>query len=410
MREEAGHAQRSFPGWPALVAGVAILVVTAPCAAQEEAHRAIAIYQNAKSDRDVRTALELFQKAARKNPKNLHLWEWIGQCLYDLGAGHEALAAFQRGAALGETWQNQFGVGRGLYQQGRLEEAVRHLQKAVALQPNQLCLAGLGRTLHELGRDDEATPLLERLVRDMAQLREEDRKNIEKNWSDPLTVLMECYAAKGMYAEAAAIFRERRAAGMAVEQRADGLLVRRVITNMPAEQAGIRPGDLLVRWSGMPLAALSALRFEQTVGSAALGQRLPVELMRGGQIQKVEVRMEFNANATPLRGSLAVKVQRLEVRPARIMAGAPFEVDVYFVVSDPAVGSGTVAVDFSFRILEDQKVLFTKPPVKLDGPDGAVRRRTEQLIASPRKGRYTFQASLHYSGLVAEESVEFQVE
>ena len=58
---------------------------------------------------------------------------------------------------------------------------------------------------------------------------------------------------------------------------------------MPADLAGIRPGDVLVRWKGMPLDGVSAQRFEELVQKTPMGDRVRVELKRGGQIQQVEL-------------------------------------------------------------------------------------------------------------------------
>ena len=137
-----------------------------------------------------------------------------------------------------------------------------------------------------------------------------------------------------------------------------------------------------------------------------------MELKRGGQIQQVELLIGFKTNvARPSAAdSVAVKIHRLEVRPVHITPGAPFEVGMDYMVTEPAARAGTVAVEFGYRIVEGQKVLFTQPAARLEVPNGIARRRTEQLTASPRKGRFTFQASLRYGQSVAEQSVEFQIE
>lgn len=399
----------AFTGWPALATAVAVLAVAPPCAAQKEFDRAVAIVRNARSDRDVETALELLRKAVRKNPGNQQAWDWIVMSLHRLaGRENEAIAASLQSVALGETWQNLYSLGWDLNRVGRLAEAVPYLQRSLALMPgNPMTAAALGRTLHELGRDDEAIPLLERFVRDLGQMGGDKP-------SEPLTVLMECYAAKGMYAEATVILRQRRAAGIDVEERAGGLLVRRVSRNMPAEQAGIRAGDLLVRWNGMQLAALPVERFEQVVQSATMGQRLPVELTRGGQLQKVELLMGFVVTTVQLPAAPApaasLRIERVEVRPTPVAAGAQFEVAVEYAVADPAAGTGAIAVEFSFQILSGATVLFTQPPVRTEGPNGSVRRRVERLAAAPRKGSYIFRVSLRYGGSVVEERTGFEVQ
>jgi hypothetical protein len=100
----------------------------------------------------------------------------------------------------------------------------------------------------------------------------------------------------------------------------------------------------------------------------------------------------------------------VEVRPNHIFPGTPYEVAVSFIASDPAAGSGAVTVEYSYRVLAGEKVLYTRPVVALEEPNGAVRQRTEHLTAVQTLGKYTFQAILRYKGTSSEKSVEFQIE
>lgn len=231
--------------------------------------------------------------------------------------------------------------------------------------------------------------------------------------------LVASYAAKGMFREAAVVLRGRKWIGLKVKPQNEGVLVERVARNMPADQAGIRPGDLLIRWKGMPLGGLGSVfgptelqKFQAVVESVAVGERVPVELNRGGQTHKVDLFMGFIPEfAAPRPASgLAMKFERLEIRPGHISAGAPFEVDMDYTIGDPASRTDTVTAEIGYRILEGEKVLFAQPAVRVEVPKGGVRHRTERLTASPRKGTYKFLVSLRCGQSVVEQSVDFVIE
>ena len=377
--------------------------------------KAYGVFKKARTPKDYEHVLQMYQDAFRRHPDCESAASGIGECLVVLHRTEEAVAAYRRAVAVEETQSNQYQTGHLLRQLGRSVEAVPHLERAVALAPHYPLYSGdLGEALYEAGRYDDAILMLERHIR--------DRGERDPFWHIPIesgpaeereTALVESYAAKGMFREAEVVLGGRRWIGLRVKPQNYGVLVERVARNMPGDQAGIRPGDMLIRWKGMPLAGLGSVfgpseeqQFQAVVQSAAIGDHVPVELNRGGQIQKVELFMGFKTAAD----RLSVKIQRLEVHPARVSAGAPFDVGVDYIVTDPAAGAGSVAVEFSCRILEGQKVLFSKPAAKLEIPNGATRRRTEQLTASPRKGTYTFQVFLRYGESLAQESVDFQIE
>ena len=401
---------RAMGRWiPAALVMALALGAGKPCPGQvgQTEQRAYTLLNSARTDAEWQEALKLFQQMARKQPKARLIWYNVGICLGYLGRNQEALEAFQHSAALGEDDNTLSAIGSELVKLGRRAEAVPYFQKALAMSPDFAPYsAELGRTLYELGRYDEAIPMLERYIRDRGRDTQwDDRKALEGD-------LIESYAAMGKFQEAAVLFGRRRSIGMGVKMHADGLLVEKISRNMPADRAGIRPGDVLLSWKGMPLAGLRPPKFEEVVQAAALGDRVPVELNRAGQHQSVELLIGFAPGPAqpPVAPAVSLKIERVEVRPTPVSVGAPFEVTVDYTVTDPSVGTGSIAVEFGFQVLSGGAALFTQPAARIEGPNGIVRRRAERLVAAPRKGKYVFRTSLRYGSSVVEESTAFEVQ
>jgi serine protease Do len=67
----------------------------------------------------------------------------------------------------------------------------------------------------------------------------------------------------------------------------EGALIAQVVTDSPAERAGIRKGDVVVKVDGMPVR--NAAQFRNKVGLTALGTVIRLTLERGDGMHSVEV-------------------------------------------------------------------------------------------------------------------------
>jgi serine protease Do len=76
-----------------------------------------------------------------------------------------------------------------------------------------------------------------------------------------------------------------------------GVLVLRVATNSPAAQAGIKPGDVIQKLDNQAITTTDKL--QQTIEKRKVGDRLPIEFQRDGQLQQGEVEL----GALPARQS-----------------------------------------------------------------------------------------------------------
>ncbi|MDH3454303.1 MAG: DegQ family serine endoprotease [Desulfuromonadales bacterium] len=87
--------------------------------------------------------------------------------------------------------------------------------------------------------------------------------------------------------------------------RVTGALVTRVLPGAPAEQAGLRRGDVLLSFDGKPIRSVKELQL--LVASSPPGEKIPVEVLREG---------------TRLTLQVAIAVRDAEAQPARQEPGA----------------------------------------------------------------------------------------
>jgi hypothetical protein len=105
----------------------------------------------------------------------------------------------------------------------------------------------------------------------------------------------------------------------------------------------------------------------------------------------------------------SIRIHKIETKPATILAGSKFDVEVKYTVTDPAVKAHKIPVQFSFSILSGNKVLFEKKPVELESNNGSSMERSEHLKASNEKGNYKIKVLLKYKEKIAEGEVDLEI-
>jgi serine protease Do len=101
--------------------------------------------------------------------------------------------------------------------------------------------------------------------------------------------------------------------------RARGALVASVMERSPAYKAGLKPGDVIVKFDGKPIDGASDLPL--ITGGAGVGRTVPIEIVREGALRSARVTLEANpdnASAPPLgapaKGAEAHQAGKLGVR------------------------------------------------------------------------------------------------
>jgi serine protease Do len=142
----------------------------------------------------------------------------------------------------------------------------------------------------------------------------------------------------------------------------EGALVARVLPESPAARAGLREGDVILRYNGEPLPSSSSL--PHLVGVTDPGEVATLEVVRGGRKQRVDVdvgtlRAEPSAQPAPAAPSPSAAPDRvglgLELRPltaeerrdAQVVNGGLMVADV---IDGPALRAGLRAGDVLLQI------------------------------------------------------------
>jgi serine protease Do len=160
-------------------------------------------------------------------------------------------------------------------------------------------------------------------------------------------------------------------------KRLSGALVSRVRGDGPAERAGVKRGDLLVKIEGRPLA--SSRDFYETLERSTPGQTLALELWRAGETRRVSVQTrELSAAAIRELGEERLGM-RLEAAP-----GSGFQViEVRRGSGAERIGiaPGDRVLGINGRALEDAEALRRSVL--------ALRGRERALVVVQRgRGRY----------------------
>jgi hypothetical protein len=376
------------------------------------------------SQKDFQSAVRLYEEAAKENPSNWLVLLQLGALYSQLHRWPDAIRAYEWSIAVLETPFGYGNAGRTYETIGKYDEALRCYKRGVELCPDFPDLyVMLARVCYRMGLYDDAVQAAETGVRKrplslVANPAPGSLEKLDRLNKDSLNeTLADVYVARGMYAKASKLLGEKKMIGADFTVTPEGLKIARVYKGFPADLAGLVVGDILVSLNGETLAGAKAEDLTARFQKWPFAKAVKAKISRGIEVFEtpvvIGVPADLPAVARKSRGTAAapsVTVQSVEVRPNPVSPGSPYEVAVTFVATDPAAGSGTVAVEYSYRVLAGGKVLYTRPVVTLEEPNRAVRQRTEHFTAVRTPGKYTFQAILRYKGLSSEKSVEFQIE
>ncbi|WP_373045998.1 trypsin-like peptidase domain-containing protein [Vulgatibacter sp.] len=141
-------------------------------------------------------------------------------------------------------------------------------------------------------------------------------------------------------------------------KRPAGVVVSDISGDGPAAKAGIEVGDVILSWDNQPVRGAHRLRWD--VACAAVGGKIPVELVRNGKVRKVSVEPKLAPEKEHASLILPAPTERLGLRlgepdpGAAVLAGAPLGAGVVEVVPESrAAVAGLQAGDLIVAVGKD---------------------------------------------------------
>jgi serine protease Do len=144
-----------------------------------------------------------------------------------------------------------------------------------------------------------------------------------------------------------------------------GALVSKVVSDGPAAAAGLRAGDVIVEFNGVAVTSSAAL--PPLVGGAAIGEPMPVTIVRGGEQQTLQVVIgelpasdgAVLANVDPVSTGEEMRVG-LQVRDSRVNEGdgseSPAQGVVVEQVEDGPARDAGIRVGDRIALVDNEKV------------------------------------------------------
>lgn len=397
---------------------IGVLLVANAATETSRAHVDLAFFYLRKGDPG--RALPHAERAVRLEPKSWLTHARLGECRHALGRYGDAIDAYKKSNALQENSTSHLSIGWALLAQKKRAEAFKSFERAAELDSDAAWVlydakAGIER---EEGRPEAAAAYLA-LAIDAATL-----EPVKSRLTDDLVAL---YLELGDHRRAAALYGDRRWLGVVVSPVAKGMEISGVVKNGPADLAGLRPGDVITEFEGLPLAGVAPARFSsETVGGVPHGGTAIVKIEREGlRLERAVVvglspdlpRLAAEASsgkpaATPSPelspAPPAVVITGLSVDPSPVPPGGDFSVEVRFMVTVPS-GPAELPLSLACAISRLGETVYEPPPDSFEAPNGKPFEVRKKLAAGTGRGDYSVRVRLAWQSVSVEKSVDFAI-
>jgi tetratricopeptide (TPR) repeat protein len=352
--------------------------------------------------------------------------------LFSLGLGYMelnqydlALHAFRKSNTLAPSALNLGGIGDCYSRQGNHREAALHFMRASEMEPSIAHYHGrLGQEYYWLGRYDEATQAMETGL--LKAHNESEKEQISFN-------LAYTHVAKGDYRRASEILGQRKTLGVQISQGEGGIRVDGVYKGSTADLAGLLPGDLMVEFNGESLRGRTPKEFTDGLERTPFGSTAQIRILRdrGHATKQVivgvtprlagptpkdppgssQARADSPTHPAPSRPTRpSLEIHKVDTKPRPVSPGSAFELAFEFTVTAPSGGSTQVPVEFSYQILDGERVAFESKATQVQASPGVRKSWEVKMNASKNKGRYAVKVLLKHGDRTAEASAPLVIE
>lgn len=111
-----------------------------------------------------------------------------------------------------------------------------------------------------------------------------------------------------------------------------------------------------------------------------------------------------NENRSP-----TLEITSITLEPDPVPVNQPFDFYVRYKVEIPGSTGNKIATVFYFKVLQNNKILFTSKSYPIKANKGKINTRIQHMNPVPAKGTYTIKAFVKYKELRAEKSIELVI-
>ena len=135
------------------------------------------------------------------------------------------------------------------------------------------------------------------------------------------------------------------------------------------------------------------------------------------QIQPSDIQAQRNPEATQTASlsehfvakKSSITIYNMSICPAAITPGSKFDLQFEYMINDPSLSNDLVLAQFSYCILENEKIIARSKPTVIECEGGQKIEEIIHLVGSTHKGVYTIQITLQYKGEVIEKRGELVI-
>jgi tetratricopeptide (TPR) repeat protein len=340
----------------------------------------------------------------------------IGACYVQLNRFDEAVEVLKKSISFYEYPQAYNWLGRAYIMMPDYPEAARHYQKAIELDPES-CVnyASLAIAASRSGQDDVAQKAIDGSRG--KKCADDDQYALRSAQLLPLL-------AKGKYNDAHGLVGDSNTIGVDLKVTPEAVGILYLFQGGPAQLAGLAVGDTFEAIDGKPIHSTEALI--AALDAVPFGSTAAIRINRNGGIQEKYVVVGIPPNLAELAAAVnrpfpgtevektstmamgdhapvttkpSLEINRVEVKPATVMAGEPFSIEISYT----ATAAEEITYTYSVHTATE-KLFESKPrPIQAEvGQAGLISIR--QIPSTTTPGKYAIQVHLAMGAVKAEGS------
>ena len=105
----------------------------------------------------------------------------------------------------------------------------------------------------------------------------------------------------------------------------------------------------------------------------------------------------------------SLEITSFTLEPDPVPVNQPFDFKVRFKADIPGSENKKIATAFYFKVIQNNKTLFTSKSYPIKVNNGKINNRTQHMNAVPARGEYTIRAFINHKKLQAEKSITLTI-